>query len=157
MIHRHPLLTVLTLGYLAFVGWLTLTPQPIDAADQETIGRILAALHRRGLVESVDYDRLEFLANIGLFVPIGAFLVLLLGARWWWAAVAGCLALTAFIESAQQAIPGRGPDDRDLLANGLGGLAGVLVMLVLTAPGEVRRARDRRARARARREPSLTR
>ena len=105
MIHRHPFLTVLTAGYLAFVGWLTLTPQPIDAADQETIGRILAALHRRGLVESVDYDRLEFLANIGLFVPIGAFLVLLLGARWWWVAVAGCLALTAFIESAQQAIP----------------------------------------------------
>ena len=33
----------------------------------------------------------------------------------------------------------------------------LLVMLVLTAPGEVRRARDRRARARARREPSLTR
>lgn len=150
MIHRHPFLGLLTAGYLAFVGWLTLTPQPIDADDQELIGRLLEALHRRGWLETLDYDRLEFVANIGLFVPIGAFAVLLLGARWWWVAIAGCLALTAFIESAQQMIPGRVPDDRDLVANGLGGVAGVLVMLVLTAPGEVRRSRRRRAAAGAR-------
>lgn len=146
MIHRHPFLGLLTAAYLAFVGWLTLTPQPIDAADEQLILRVLNALHRRGLFESVDYNRLEFLANIGLFVPVGGFVVLLIGARWWWVALLGCLALTGFIESAQQVIPGRVPDERDLLANSVGGAIGVLVALVLTAPGEVRHSRERRAR-----------
>jgi VanZ family protein len=82
--------------------------------------------------------------------------VLLLGARWWWAAIAGCLAMTVFIESAQRAIPGRVPDERDLVANTLGGVIGVLVMLVLTAPGELRRARARRER-RDRRDAALAR
>jgi len=34
VLHRHPLLSLLTGGYLAFVAWLTLTPQ-VDA-----VGRI---------------------------------------------------------------------------------------------------------------------
>ena len=146
VIHRHPFLGLLTAAYLAFLGWLTLTPQPIDGREQEFIVRALDALHRRDLVSWLDYDRLEFLANIGLFLPVGAFLVLLIGARWWWVAVAACLGLTAFIESVQHSIPGRVPDDRDLLANGVGGVIGVLVALVLTAPRELRRARARRAR-----------
>jgi VanZ family protein len=149
VIHRHPFLSLLTAAYLAFVGWLTLTPQPLDAGDQDLILRGLAALHRRGYLESVDYTRLEFLANIGLFVPVGAFLVLLLGARWWWVALLACVAMTGFIETAQQAIPGRVPDERDLVANSLGAGIGVLVALVLTAPAEIRHARARKAARRS--------
>lgn len=147
VIHRHPFLGLVTAAYLVFVGWLTLTPQPIDGREQEFIVRVIDALHRRGYFESLDYNRLEFLANIGLFVPVGAFVVILIGARWWWVALLGCLALTGFIESAQQMIPGRVPDDRDLLANSVGGAIGVLVALVLTAPGEVRHSRARKARS----------
>lgn len=143
VIHRHPFLTLLTGAYLVFVGWLTLTPEPLGADDQELIYRALDALHRRGYAESIDYDRLEFLANIGLFVPVGMFMVLLIGARWWWVAILGCVALTSFIESVQHSIPGRVPDDRDLIANSVGGVIGVLVALVLTAPGELRRRRRR--------------
>lgn len=148
MLHRHPFLTLLTGAYLAFVGWLTLTPQPISPADSERIEQILAALHRRGIAESIDYMRLEFLANIAMFVPIGMFLVLLFGTRLWWLAVAGCFALTVFIETAQQSIPGRVSGERDVLSNTIGGLIGVAVAVVLTLPGYLRRRRRRAERER---------
>src|SRR5689334_4121707 len=94
MLHRHPFLSLVTGGYLVFVAWLTLTPQPIGADQQDLIMRGLDALHRRGYAESIDYNRLEFLANIGLFVPIGMFLLLLFGAGGWWIAAGGSFALT---------------------------------------------------------------
>ena len=145
MLHRHPLLSLLSGAYLVFVGWLTLTPQPIGPDDQQLILRILDALHRRGYAESVDYNRLEFLANIALFVPIGVFLLLLVGAGQWWLAGIGSFLLTAFIETMQQQIPGRVPDQRDLVANTVGGLIGIAVALVLTMPATIRRRRRRRS------------
>lgn len=148
MLHRHPFLAVLTGGYLAFVAWLTLTPQPIDADRQQLIVRALDALHRRGYLETLDYDRLEFVANIGLFVPVGMFLLILFGSRLWWLAGLGSFALTLAIESAQTQIPGRVSDGRDLLANTVGGLIGVAVALVVTMPATLRRRRARRDRGR---------
>jgi VanZ like family len=145
MLHRHPILSLLTGGYLLFVAWLTLTPQPITAPEQDLILRVLAELHERGYVLWLDFDRLEFLANIALFVPIGMFLVLLAGSRQWWLALLACFALTAFIETVQRDIPGRVSDGRDLLANSTGGVIGVLLALILTAPGELRRRRERRS------------
>ncbi len=144
MLHRHPFLSLLTGGYLVFVVWLTLTPQPIGPDQQALVLRVLEALHRRGYAESIDYDRLEFLANIGLFVPIGMFLLLLFGTRWWWVAGLASFALTAFIESAQSGIPGRVSDDRDLVANTAGALIGIAVATVLTLPAALRRRRARR-------------
>lgn len=147
MLHRHPFLSIVTGAYLAFVAWLTLTPQPIGPTDVRLIRRVLAELHERGYAESIDYTRLEFLANIGLFVPIGMFLLLFFGAGGWWLAGLGSFATTALIETLQRQIPGRVPDERDLLANTIGGLIGVAVALVLTLPATLRRLRRRRARA----------
>ncbi|GAA1736075.1 hypothetical protein GCM10009809_34060 [Isoptericola hypogeus] len=144
MFHRHPFLSLLTGGYLLFVGWLTLTPQPIGPDEQDLIVRALDALHRRGHLESLDYDRLEFVANIALFVPVGVFLLLLFGAGGWWAAALSSLLMTVGIEWAQRFIPGRVSDERDLLANGLGALIGIGTALVLTLPATLRRRRHRR-------------
>lgn len=156
MLHRHPFLSLLSGAYLVFVGWLTLTPQPIGANQQDLILRVLDALHRRGYAESIDYARLEFLANIALFVPIGVFLLLLFGAGGWWVAAIGSFAMTAFIETVQQQIPGRVSDDRDLVANTIGALIGIAIALVLTMPATLRRRRRRRReRARAQPQPDL--
>ena len=106
---------------------------------------MLDALHSRGYLESLDYARLEFLANIALFVPIGVFLMLLFGTRLWWLALGACFAMTAFIETAQRSIPGRVPDERDLIANSIGAALGVLLGLLLTMPSALRRRRARRA------------
>ncbi len=146
MLHRHPFLSLVTGGYLVFVAWLTLTPQPISAENTDYIYRALDELHSRGYLESLDYNRLEFLANIALFVPIGMFLMLLFGTRLWWLALASCFAMTVFIETAQRSIPGRVPDERDLVANSLGAVLGVLLALLLTLPSALRRRRERRAR-----------
>lgn len=150
MFHRHPFLSLLTGAYLVFVGWLTLTPQPIGPNQQQLIERLLDGLHRRGYAESLDYSRLEFLANIALFVPIGMFLLLLFGAGFWWLAAIGSFAMTAFIEKAQQYIPGRVSDERDLVANTVGALIGIVVAFVLTLPATIRR-RQRKQRQRLQR------
>ncbi|MEP9383572.1 VanZ family protein [Nocardioides sp. KR10-350] len=150
MFHRHPFLSLLTGAYLVFVGWLTLTPQPIGPNQQQLIERLLDGLHRRGYAESLDYSRLEFLANIALFVPIGMFLLLLFGAGFWWLAAIGSFAMTAFIEKAQQYIPGRVSDERDLVANTVGALIGIVAAFVLTLPATIRR-RQRKQRQRLQR------
>ena len=147
MLHRHPVLSLLTGGYLALVAWLTLTPQAYAAERISIIYRVLDAFHRRGYLLSIDDNRLEFLANIALFVPVGMFLLLLFGHRLWWLALAASFAMTTAIESVQRFIPGRVSDERDLLANGTGAVIGVLVALVLTTPAALRRRRSRRARA----------
>ena len=117
------------------------------SGDISVVYRVLDALHRRGYLLSVDDTELEFLANIALFVPVGMFLLLLFGTRLWWVALAASFAMTTFIEIAQRSIPGRVPDERDLMANGLGAVIGVLIALVLTLPATLRRRRKRRATA----------
>ncbi len=147
MLHRHPVLSLLTGGYLAFVGWLTLTPNVDTDVQISLLFRALDALHRRGYLLSIDGNELEFLANIALFVPVGMFLLLLFGTRLWWLAITASFAMTGFIEFAQRSIPGRVPDPRDLVANGLGAVIGVLIAVVLTLPAALRRRRQRRRAA----------
>ena len=86
-------------------------------------------------------ERVEFLANIGLFVPVGVFVLLLFGSRLWWVAVLGGIALTSAIETAQRSIPGRVSDPRDVVANSAGAVIGVVLALVLTLPSSLRRRR----------------
>lgn len=147
MLHRHPILSLLTGAYLVFLGWLTLTPQADHYDEAAFVERVLDALHRRGYAESIDYDRFEFLANIALFVPAGVFLLLLFGAGNWWLALAAAVAMTVGIESLQTQIPGRVPDDRDIFANGVGAAIGIALALVLTLPATLRRRRRRTALA----------
>jgi len=147
-------LSLLTGGYLAFVAWLTLTPQVDAVGHIAIIYRVLDALHRRGYLLTIDDNQLEFLANIALFVPVGMFLLLLAGTRLWWVALTASFAMTTFIEIAQGSIPGRVPDERDLMANGLGAVIGVLVALVLTLPAALRRRRQRHATASVVRVPA---
>lgn len=148
------MLSLLTGGYLAFVAWLTLTPQVDAVGHIAIIYRVLDALHRRGYLLTIDDNQLEFLANIALFVPVGMFLLLLAGTRLWWVALTASFAMTTFIEIAQGSIPGRVPDERDLMANGLGAVIGVLVALVLTLPAALRRRRQRHATASVVRVPA---
>ncbi|MFC4243097.1 VanZ family protein [Gryllotalpicola reticulitermitis] len=148
MFRRHPVLAPLTLLYLAAVAWLTLGPQPLDDRDQ---GLLLVAIRfaRAVLVPrwptvaaGLTYNHIEFAANVVMFVPLGVFLLLLLGRRLWWLVVLIGVALTCGIETAQRVIPGRVSDIRDIEANSIGTVIGVVLALIITIPA-YRRERDR--------------
>ena len=147
MLHRHPFLSLLTLAYLGFVGLVTLTPGEDQPDYQGLAARILARLQRYPDLEPVtsrlSIERIEFLANIGLFVPLGVFLLLLVGTRLWFVALAAGIVLTSMIEGVQQQIPGRVSDPRDVAANAIGMFIGVFLALVLTLPSAMRRRRQR--------------
>ena len=147
MFHRHPFLSLMTFAYMGFVGLVTLTPSASAPIPVGLAVRVLDAFHRRGYFEVLTVERVEFLANIAMFVPIGVFLLLLVGAERWFVALFLPFFLTAFIETAQRGIPGRVSDPRDVLANTMGGIAGVVLAMILTLPATVRRHRRKRERA----------
>jgi len=142
VLHRHPFLSVVTLAYLAFVGWVTLTPGSEAPTSSDLVLRVLAKIQRYDELSWLTYDRAEYLANVALFVPVGLFLLLLFGTRLWWLALAAAIIMTSFIETAQRAIPGRFPDQRDIAANTMGAVVGIVLGLVLTFPATLRRWRD---------------
>jgi glycopeptide antibiotics resistance protein len=151
MFRRHPVLTFFTLAYLAVVAWVTLGPQPLDDSADSLLWRFLDLFERHEVTSWITYDRVEFTANILMFLPIGLFFLLLLGRRRWWLAILFGFFLTVVIETAQLFIPGRVSDIRDIESNTIGAVIGVLVGLLLTW-GKARRlkferlARENRAR-----------
>ena len=132
MFRRHPLLTVVTLAYLGVVGFVTLEPMPTQGRES-IIWRIVEVFDRFTATRWLDYWTVEFLANVAMFVPLGLFLLLLLGRGRWWLAILLGVGLTIAIELVQQSLPSRVSDLRDVVANSLGAAIGVLFALVLTA------------------------
>ena len=149
MLHRHPFLALLTLLYLGFVGVVTLTPGSGTPDYHDLARRVLARLQRYPdldpLTSRLSIERIEFLANVGLFVPLGVFLLLLVGSRLWLVALMAGIVLTSMIESVQREIPGRVSDPRDVAANSIGMFLGIALAMVLTLPATLRRRRERRA------------
>ena len=132
MFRRHPLLTVVTVAYLALVGVVTLAPMP-EHGRNSIIWRVVEVFQRFSMTRWLDFATVEFLANVAMFVPLGLFFVLLLGRGRWWLAILFGIGLTLVIELAQQFLPSRVSDPRDLVANAIGATLGVLVALVMTA------------------------
>ena len=71
------------------------------------------------------------------------FVLLLVGTRLWWVALAGGIVLTSMIEAVQKEIPGRVSDPRDVAANTIGMFLGIFLAIVLTLPATLRRNRQR--------------
>ena len=76
-------------------------------------------------------------------MPLGVFLLLLVGTRLWLVALAAGIVLTSMIESVQREIPGRVSDPRDVAANSIGMFAGIALAILLTLPATLRRRRER--------------
>ncbi len=138
MIRRHPLLALFTAAYLALVGWVTLGPQPLDGEGQALLWRALRVLGRYEQTSWLDYGTVEFASNVLMFVPIGLLFLLLLDLRRWWLAILLGVALTCGIEFAQQFLPTRVADPRDLLSNSIGATIGVVVGLIWGGIGLLR-------------------
>jgi len=130
---RQPGLAVITGCYLGFVGWVTLGPQPLDTSGSGLLREVIRFLNGYDFLRWVSYDLVEFVANILLFVPVGALFVLLLGRRRWWLASLLGVALSGVIEFAQLFLRHRVADPRDIVANSLGAIVGVVLVLAVSA------------------------
>ena len=137
---KRRIIAILTLAYVAVIGALTLGPQPTDGATKSFAYDIVGIVDRH-LYAGFRYHHLEFLANVAMFAPLGLLLILLLGRRRWWVVVLLGVIATCSIEFAQVFIPSRVPDTRDLVANSVGAIAGLLVGLPF-AGSRPKRARN---------------
>ena len=114
------LLLAVTAVYLLAVAWITLNPFPGDPHRNTLLEGLLAAFAATPLLAWIDYDVVEFTANILLFVPMGVLLAVLLGPGRRWLAVSLGIAASLTIEFVQLFEPARVSDARDIVANSLG-------------------------------------
>lgn len=150
MFRRHPVLSLVTGVYLAFVAWITLSPQlPTGDGTDGLVWTILNALDRIPGTRWIDYADVEFIANMAMFAPIGMFFVLLFGRRRWWLAMLLPFVLSVGIELAQLFFfTTRVADVRDVVSNTSGALIGAILVLIVTTP-KARRIRRAEAAAAA--------
>lgn len=139
MFRRHPVLSLLTVAYLACLAWLTLTPTDDGERAFTLLGRLVDLFQRHESTSWLTYPLAEFAANIVLFVPMGVFVVLLFGRRHWWAGIFVGVLTSCWIELAQGVwMPDRVADPRDLASNSIGTALGVVVALLITWPAAYR-------------------
>lgn len=146
MLLRHPLLATVTALYLGLVAWITLSPEPYDARIGQMLFRTLRSLSRSDGTSWVTFSVVEATANVVMFVPVGMFLVLLLGRGRWWVAILLGVGLSVAIETAQAFLPTRVADVQDVIHNGMGAVLGVVVIVIVTARSENARRRALRRR-----------
>ncbi|MGV8883937.1 MAG: VanZ family protein [Rhodoglobus sp.] len=126
-----------TLGLVASVAIIllaTMWPTPLDQGYQGAINKVMAVLHRNGVPKWFGYNKLEFSANIAMFIPLGFLVALLLPQKVWWLALLLCPGLSVAIELIQGAVlDARVSSALDVLANSLGALIGILVAVAIRA------------------------
>jgi glycopeptide antibiotics resistance protein len=112
--------------YLALVAYLTLGEVPWNTLTNEARFGVLSL---RSWLEPETWTTgtiFEFTANVLMFVPIGLLLRLALPRAGWPAVLGIAVAITVAIELAQIPLD-RVSDPRDLVANSVGAVIGVIV------------------------------
>lgn len=134
-------LGVAVLGGVLLVGLL---PTRVDGGVEGQVRAFVDQLRAAGLTW-VDYDLIDFLANVGFFVPVGFLAGMLLPQRIWWLAIPAGGLLSAAIEFGQYVfLPDRYASWTDVLANTIGALLGALLARALRAAWRPRAPRAER-------------
>jgi len=111
---------------------LTMGPTPLDQGFESTVDRLLAILHRNGVPIWFGYNKLEFSANVVMFIPLGFLVSILLPLRAWWLALLITPAFSMLIEFTQATVlSARFATVADVAANSIGGFLGALAALGL--------------------------
>lgn len=120
------LLVIYVVGLATIVFW------PTSEAPAAAVSWIQAWIEQQGGPAWATVPRVEFLANVALFVPL-TFLGVLAVRRGGWLAWSLAGAVTsALVELGQAvALPDRAPTAKDVVANALGSLIGALVAIGL--------------------------
>lgn len=126
----------MALAYLAALTLIAFWPTPVDRGLNGSISAVVLWLHANGVPAWLDYESIEFSANIALFVPVGLLVVLLTGIRRWWIGTLIGTLISCAIELGQLVfLPERFATVNDVIANSLGALLGTLIaVFVLRVP-----------------------
>lgn len=117
----------LLITFCAVVATITFWPGPPDPDGQQALHEFLIEAHAHGLPTWITFGKIEFGANILMFIPIGLFGALTLP-KWRWLIVPAAVAASTAIEIIQAAgLPDRVGSPRDVVANGLGAAIGYLL------------------------------
>lgn len=126
--------TLLLAIYAAFVLLVTMWPNPGQLEFDSIASRVLTVLHSFGVPEWFGYDKLEFTANIAMFIPLGFLLGLALARKAWWLAIFLLPAFSGGIEFMQGiALDERVSTIYDVAANTIGGYIGLLLAMIMRA------------------------
>ena len=125
------ILIAISIAYLVLVLAVTLLPAPWPASEFESPGGVLNLANWFAAETWTRGSSAEFALNVLLFVPIGLIAGHFL--RPWWPRVLAPIALTFAIEIIQLPLPDRVSDPRDIAANTIGALAGVLLVWIVRA------------------------
>ncbi len=121
----------LLIGFCVAVAVITFWPGPPDPDAQRELKVFLLHAHLNGLPMWITFGKIEFGANIVMFLPIGFFGALALP-RLRWIVVPAALLASVAIEAVQAArMPERVGTPRDVVANLLGALGGYLLALAV--------------------------
>ncbi|MBT2498961.1 VanZ family protein [Agromyces sp. ISL-38] len=131
--------------YIAAVGVIAFWPVPVDQGMRIGVLRFAAFVRGNGLI-GLQYEHIEFAANVLMFIPLGLLLTLALRPRLArWVPPLACCAASAMIELVQfTLLPQRFTTVSDVIANTLGGAIG---WLIVSAVVRVANAKGRQAGA----------
>lgn len=130
---RVVVLVVAAVLLLAGVLVVGLLPTRVDGGVERPVRAFIDVLRAAGL-DWVSYDLIDFVANVGFFVPIGLVAALLLPWRVWWLAMPLGAALSGALELGQALfLPERYASATDVLANSIGTVLGALIGAALRA------------------------
>lgn len=131
--NKHHIATVVAICYFVALAAIVFWPSPVDRPVDGALMNVIQWLHSHGLPQwFVGYRKVEFAANIAMFIPFGVILALRLPRRRWWLAVVLAAALSGAVELAQALfLPDRVPAWSDIVANTSGALLGALLVVAL--------------------------
>lgn len=122
----------LGIPFLAGLAALTLTPSRVEQRMPNLLDLVLSTAHRLGWA-SLDFTRLEILANVLVFVPVVVIAFLLLPRPVWGLALLVGPAISIGIEVFQRlALPHRAATVWDVIANSTGATVGVVLAVLST-------------------------
>jgi hypothetical protein len=144
---RHRVTLVLVVLYFVALAAIVFWPSPVDRPIDGALMRVIGWLHGHGLPQwFIGYRKVEFAANILMFVPFGVIIAARLHLRFWWVAVVAAAVLSGLIELAQAIfLPARVPAWSDIAANTSGALVGAVLLVIFRSAAA---SRPRRAPAR---------
>jgi VanZ family protein len=139
---------VAALAYFAALVAIAFWPVRVDQNAGDLLYRLFTWLYRHDAPRWLDYDFLEFSANVVLFIPVGLFVVILAGGRRWWLGILAGFVTSCAIEAGQlMFLPSRFATVEDVVANTSGAALGTGLAAAALAFAH---AHERRARAKAR-------